>query len=45
MIYIMLTAMRLLVIQHDFASPIGPIGEPFADHGYNVTAHLGGRTE
>ena len=27
----MLTAMGVLVIQHDFASPLGPIGERFAD--------------
>jgi len=41
MIYFMLTAMRMLVISHDFASPVGPIGERFADHGYDVTPVLG----
>ena len=40
MIYIMLTAMRLLVIQHDLVSPPGPISERFADHGYDVVPHL-----
>ena len=37
MIYIMLTAMRPLVIQHDPVSRLGPIGERFADHGCDVT--------
>jgi hypothetical protein len=37
MIYFMLTAMRMLVVSHDFASPLGPLGERFADHGYDVT--------
>ena len=40
MIYIMLTAMRLLVIQHDPVSPPGPISERCADHGYDVVPHL-----
>ncbi|GAA1165958.1 type 1 glutamine amidotransferase [Nocardioides aquiterrae] len=31
--------MRVLVIQHDHASPIGPVGERFADHGYDVVTH------
>jgi hypothetical protein len=42
-IYIMLTAMRMLVIQHDFALPLGPIDERFADHRYDITPHPGGR--
>jgi len=33
-IYIMLTAMRAIVIPHDFDSPLGPIGERTADHRY-----------
>jgi GMP synthase-like glutamine amidotransferase len=32
--------MRVLVIQHDHASPIGPVGERFVDHGYDVVTHL-----
>ena len=32
--------MRVLVIQHDHTSPIGPIGERFAEHGYDVEEHL-----
>ena len=31
--------MRLLVIQHDHASPLGPIAERFVDHGYDLTMH------
>lgn len=31
--------MRVLVIEHDHASPIGPIGERFTDHGYDVVRH------
>lgn len=37
--------MRMLVIQHDFASPLGRIGDRFADHGYDLTPHLDGRAE
>jgi hypothetical protein len=37
--------MRMLVTQHDPVSPFGPIGERFADHGYDVIPHLGGRAE
>lgn len=32
--------MRVLVIEHDHVSPIGPVGERFADHGYDVVNHL-----
>lgn len=32
--------MRVLVIQHDHSSPIGPVGERFNDHGYDVVEHL-----
>lgn len=32
--------MRLLVIQHDHASPLGPVAERFAERGYEATAHL-----
>jgi hypothetical protein len=42
-IYIMLTAMRMLVIQHDFALPLRPIGGRLADRRYDITPHLGGR--
>ncbi len=31
--------MRLLVIQHDHASPLGPIEERFAERGYDATRH------
>ncbi len=31
--------MQVLVIQHDHVSPPGPIGERFADHGYDVVLH------
>ncbi|WP_243060129.1 type 1 glutamine amidotransferase [Nocardioides sp. SR21] len=31
--------MRVLVIQHDHSSPIGPVGERFNDHGYDVVTH------
>jgi len=31
--------MRVLVIQHDHSSPIGPVGERFADRGYDVVTH------
>lgn len=32
--------MRVLVIQHDHSSPIGPVGERFDHHGYDVVEHL-----
>ena len=32
--------MRLLVIQHDHASPLGPVAERFAERGYDATSHL-----
>ena len=31
--------MQLLVIQHDHASPLGPIAERFVDRGYDLTMH------
>jgi GMP synthase-like glutamine amidotransferase len=31
--------MRVLVIEHDHASPIGPVGERFTDRGYDVVRH------
>lgn len=31
--------MRILVIQHDHVSPIGPIGERFSDRGFEVVEH------
>jgi hypothetical protein len=31
--------MRLLVIQHDHTSPLGPIAERFVDRGYDLTMH------
>lgn len=32
--------MRVLVIEHDHVSPIGPVGECFSDRGYDVSTHL-----
>jgi GMP synthase-like glutamine amidotransferase len=32
--------MQLLVIQHDHASPLGPVAERFAARGYEPTVHL-----
>ena len=32
--------MRLLVVQHDHASPLGPVAERFAERGYDATSHL-----
>jgi GMP synthase-like glutamine amidotransferase len=32
--------LRLLVIQHDHASPLGPVAERFAERGYDATSHL-----
>ncbi|NDA80246.1 MAG: type 1 glutamine amidotransferase [Actinobacteria bacterium] len=31
-------AKRLLFIEHDHVSPTGPLGERFADHGYEISA-------
>lgn len=31
--------MRALVIAHDHVSPIGPVGEAFAAHGYDIVVH------
>lgn len=31
--------MRVLVIAHDHVSPIGPVGEAFARHGYDIVVH------
>jgi len=30
---------KLLVIQHDHASPLGPVGERFVERGYDLTLH------
>lgn len=32
--------MRVLVIQHDHVSPIGPIGERFSDRGFDIAEHI-----
>lgn len=32
--------MQLLVIQHDHASPLGPVAERFVDRGFDLTMHL-----
>jgi GMP synthase-like glutamine amidotransferase len=32
--------MRALFIQHDHVSPLGPVGERFADHGYDIDTVL-----
>lgn len=32
--------MRLLVIEHDHVSPLGPVAERFADRGYDLVRHL-----
>jgi GMP synthase-like glutamine amidotransferase len=32
--------MRLLVIEHDHVSPLGPVAERFADRGYDLVWHL-----
>jgi hypothetical protein len=34
--------MRLLVIEHDHVSPLGPVAERFADRGYDLARHPGG---
>ncbi len=32
--------MRVLFIQHDHVSPLGPVGERFAQHGFEIDTHL-----
>ncbi len=32
--------MKLLVVQHDHASPLGPVADRFAAHGYSLVRHL-----
>ena len=32
--------MRALFIQHDHVSPLGPVGERFAHHGFEIDTHL-----
>ena len=32
--------MRALFIQHDHVSPLGPVGERFAHHGFDIDTHL-----
>lgn len=32
--------MRVLFIQHDHVSPLGPVGERFAHHGFEIDTHL-----
>ena len=32
--------MRVLFVQHDHVSPVGPVGERFAHHGFEVDTHL-----
>ena len=32
--------MRVLFIQHDHVSPLGPVGERFAHHGFTIDTHL-----
>lgn len=32
--------MRVLFVQHDHVSPLGPVGERFAHHGYEIDTHL-----
>jgi GMP synthase-like glutamine amidotransferase len=34
------TSMDLLVIQHDHASPLGPVADRFAERGYDLALHL-----
>ena len=31
--------MQLLVIQHDHASPLGPVAERFVERGFDLTMH------
>ena len=32
--------MRVLFVQHDHVSPLGPVGERFAQHGFDIATHL-----
>ena len=32
--------MRVLFVQHDHVSPLGPVGERFAHHGFDIDTHL-----
>jgi len=32
--------MRVLFVQHDHVSPLGPVGERFAHHGFEINTHL-----
>ncbi len=32
--------MRVLFVQHDHVSPLGPVGERFAQHGFEIDTHL-----
>lgn len=32
--------MRVLFVQHDHVSPLGPVGERFAHHGFEIDTHL-----
>ena len=32
--------MRALFVQHDHVSPLGPVGERFAHHGFDIDTHL-----
>jgi len=32
--------MRVLFVQHDHVSPLGPVGERFAQHGFDIDTHL-----
>ena len=32
--------MRLLVVEHDHVSPLGPVAERFVDRGYDVVRHV-----
>lgn len=34
------TSERLLVVQHDHLSPLGPVADRFAEHGYDIDRHL-----
>jgi len=32
--------MRVLFVQHDHVSPLGPVGERFAQHGFEISTHV-----
>jgi len=32
--------MRVLFVQHDHVSPLGPVGERFAHHGFEISTHV-----